>query len=200
MTSFVNFYSKNRKNFLLITILLLVILFAMPFITTKRMNINSACTQKEDVALYIMQHHELPPNYITKDGYTYIKNHNITIDADTKIGGDTHVNNGKLSKFGVSNNAKLKECDIAETSYTLDARGSYRLVYTCNTKNVRVFYTSDHYSTFNELTHFKLQLTRNIFWIIFACYAVAFIIFYIRIAVLRKKQHKQVLIEETKSN
>lgn len=188
MKNFIRFYENNKKKFLLITILLLVILFLMPFITTKRTKINSSYTKAEDVALYIMQHHELPPNYITYYGYDYIKKHNIAIDYDTIIGGDTHINDeGKLMSFGISKNSKLKECDIKVNNYTLTNRGSYRLVYTCNTKNIRIFYTNDHYENFIELTYFNLQLTRNIFWIIFACYLLICAIFYIIIGLLRKK-------------
>jgi hypothetical protein len=51
------------------------------------------------------------------------------------------------------------------------------LVYTTNTRNVRVFYTEDHYTTFTEITTFHLQLTRNIFWMIFGTYSIALITF-----------------------
>ena len=189
MSKSLEYYSKNQKNIGTIVVILFIILFIMPFITTKRTKLDFSYTTKEDVALYIMQHHELPPNFITNVGRTYMRDHKIDTTGYI-IGGDTHVNIGKLSEFGISDTQTLKECDVVTDGYSVDNRGADRLVYTCNTKNVRVFYTSDHYKTFEEIKKFELQLTRNVFWIIFGCYSFAVTTFYISMAVAKKKYNE----------
>ena len=129
----------------------------------------------------------MPPNYITKDGYKYLYDNGISYSGYI-IGGDSHFNDGKLNDNGVSSQTKLKECDIADNQYNIaNHRGTLRLVYTCNRKNVRVFFTSDHYNSYTELSHFKLQLTSNIFWIIFAIYGLLVLVFYILVFVADKQ-------------
>lgn len=188
MEKFRNFYAKNRKRIILVSTLLLILLFVMPFVTTRRMKIHSSYTRKEDVALYIMQYHELPPNYITHYGMEYAQEKHIDVSFYV-MGGDTHFNTAQLDEFGVGMETKLKECDIRGNQYQITgARGRERLVYTCNEKQVRVFYTSDHYVSFEELTSFSLNLTRNIFWIIFGVYAAGYISFYIVIAKNKRKE------------
>lgn len=185
------FYNKNKRVIITVSAVLLIILFIMPIITTKRMKRGSAYTEKEDVALYLQQYHELPPNYITYYGLQYMKNHNKPTGGYI-MGGDTHYNDGKLSGFGVHEIVNLKECDIAGEIYNIDGnRGVKRLVYTCNAEKVRVFYTQDHYSAFTELTSFQLQLTRNIFWIIFGCYAAAFAAVFIKAFIIDPVRSRQ---------
>lgn len=183
-----NFYNKRKTKVITISILLFIVLLIMPFVTARRVNIDSSYTSKEDVAFYIMTYHELPPNYITYYGKEYAKNHGVELSSYT-MGGDTHFNTNELRRFSASNKAKLKECDIEGFSYNiLGNRGSRRLVYTCNQKNVRVFYTEDHYKTFVELTSFSLNIVRNIFWIIFGVYATVFVVFYILVSRENKRQ------------
>lgn len=189
MKKFNDFYNAHKGLFIFITTTLLIILFILPFATTRRTRIDASYTDKEEVALYIMQYKELPPNYITHYGLEYVEKHNVESDGYFYIvGGDTHFNVGKLESFGINKSTKLKECDIAGGLYNASSsRGGQRLVYTCNTKNVRVFYTYDHYSSFVELKSFNLQIVRNIFWIIFSCYAVLFIAFYIIMSRFKKR-------------
>ena len=66
------------------------------FCHDKKMKRNNAYSDKEDVALYVMQYHELPPNFITKYGYEYLVNHNLE-KSGYVMGGDTHINTGTLS-------------------------------------------------------------------------------------------------------
>lgn len=191
-----DYYKNHKKSIWFFSIVLLLALLIMPVITTRRMNRTTSYTDKEDVARYIMQYHELPKNYVTKYGMDYMVYHN----KNTKgylMGGDTHINTEKLKEFGVSKDATLKECDIPFGSYNiLQNRGKDRLVYTCNTANVRVFYTDDHYKSFAELTAFQLQLTRNIFWIIFACYSVGLVAFYVGISASERKKSCQEQFSE----
>lgn len=169
-----SFFNKERFN---LKIMLFVLIFSLllPVFTTKRLKLGNEYETKEDVALYIKTFHELPANYITKDAVETASTYGGDL-TDKVVGGDTHWNTNQLSNFGISSNANLKECDIKGLNYNLLAsiRGRQRLVYTSNTKNVRVFY-SDHYEvgTFEEITTFELQLTRNIFWIIFGLYFIS---------------------------
>lgn len=169
-----NFFLKNRKAVVTISTAVFVLLFMIPFITTKRVERNQSYLTKEEVALYIKQYHELPPNYITNYGLQYMDNHGID-SKDYVMGGDTHINTGTLASFGVTGTDTLKECDIVNSAYSIKGnRGKQRFVYTCNTDYVRVFYTKDHYTSFQEITSFELQLVRNIFWIIFGVYATVY--------------------------
>ena len=188
MKGIITLYTKHKRIVIWISVILLVVLFALPIITKRNMKIASSYTKKEDVALYIIQHHELPTNYITMYGLNYLKNNNMEYE-DCVVGGDTHINTNELSSLGIKKNITLKECDIKGDIYDLknNNRGSLRLVYTCNSKNVRVFYTSDHYENFVELSEFKLQLTSNIFWIIFGAYLLTFVSFYIIVFADRKR-------------
>ena len=186
MKRIIEFYDKRKNKFIFITTIVLIVLFIMPFVTTRNMDIKEAYTKKEDVALYIIQHHQLPPNYITKYGYDYVANHGLSASGYI-IGGDTHLNLGALSSFGLDKDAKLKECDIAKGGYNPNkGRGGERLVYTCNTNEVRVFYTYNHYKSFEEISYFHLQITRNVFWIIFGVYTASLITFYIVIYKVKK--------------
>ena len=193
MKRFIEFYDKRKNKFIFITTMVLIVLFIMPFITTRNMNIKEAYTKKEDVALYIIQHHELPTNYITKYGYDYVENHGLSVSGYI-IGGDTHFNTEQLKEFGVGKSANLKECDIAGQYYDINNhRGGERLVYTCNTGKVRVFYTYNHYKSFEEVSLFHLQLTRNVFWIIFGVYSILFVAFYIIVHYIKKADAQKSL-------
>ena len=182
-----SFFLEKRSFVLKLSALMLVFLTLMPFVTTRRTDVSSSYTDKNDVALYIMQHHELPPNYITKGGFEYVQEKNIPYGDYTAIGGDTFINDGKLKNYGIGKNIGLRECDVVSKGYKIDsARGAERLVYTSNTKNVRVFYTDDHYKSFEEITYFELQIARNIFLIILGVYITACVIFYASVLVRAK--------------
>ncbi len=188
MDKLLDFYETYKKWIVAVTIAVLLVLFAMPFITTKSMERHCQYTEKAEVALYLMQYNELPSNYITKYGYIYMENHNLHTNGFV-MGGDTHINDGKLLDFGIGKDATLKECDIAGKGYDIGGkRGAQRLVYTCNTNNVRVFYTDDHYSSFEEITIGELQTVRDAFWVVFACYVALMIGFYSGIIIIKKKK------------
>lgn len=180
MKRMVHWYWTNKGIFWRISLLILFVLFLLPIITTKRVSLNKEYTSVDQVALYLKTYHELPSNYITKDGKDYASRHGIDLSG-LIVGGDTYYETSRLASFRVDGDAPLKECDIKTETYTLlpSQRGSYRFVYTTNTKNVRVFYTEDHYTTFTEITTFHLQLTRNIFWMIFGTYSIVLVAFVI---------------------
>ena len=104
---------------------------------------NGSYTSKEDVALFIYTYHRLPNNFITKN------------QAEDRYGWD----GGSLSRYGMCiggdrfyNNEGLLpqntyyECDI-DTLYS-SKRGAKRLVFTYSGI---VYYTSDHYRSFQRL-------------------------------------------------
>lgn len=161
--------NSHKKPTVISSVVLLVILFILPFVTRNYVKINDEYTDVNSIAIYIKKYHELPINYITVYGnQTAATNNGDT--TNMVIGGDTHWPDDNLDAFDITNDTMLKECDVYTNGYSLSVRGVSRLVYTCNTRNVRVFYTDDHYQTYQELTNFSLQLTSNIFWIIFGVY------------------------------
>jgi hypothetical protein len=190
MKKMIDFYDSKKKAIQIIMIGILIMLFLMPIITAKRVRLGNEYASKEEVALYIKTYHELPPNYITNYGRQTSLSHGGDL-TNKIVGGDTHWNTGTLADFGIKITAPLKECDIKGEQYMLTSttanRGELRLVYTTNVKNVRVFYTEDHYDSYEEITTFQLQLTRNIFWIIFAVYLGGCITLVIVVDHYRKK-------------
>ena len=105
---------------------------------------NGSYTSKNDVALYIHLYGRLPNNFITKN------------QAEDRYGWD----GGSLSRYGMciggdrfyNNEGRLPsgytyyECDI-DTLYS-SKRGAKRLVFTYSGI---IYYTSDHYRTFQRL-------------------------------------------------
>ncbi|MBP3436314.1 MAG: hypothetical protein J6K61_00195 [Clostridia bacterium] len=143
--------SKTKKRralkFRLLMILLVAVFGFLAFRTRPSIDIGGEYTDKKEVALYIMEYNQLPKNYITKADIGTAPSY---VDLSEKIiGGDTFwnkENNPELVGY-------LKECDVKTDNYDpLENRGKERLVYTVNTKDVRVFYTADHYDTFEEIT------------------------------------------------
>ena len=116
--------------------------------TTAAIDENGIYTSKEDVALYIHTYNKLPKNYITKAeaedlGWISSKGNLKKVAPGKSIGGDRCGNyEGKLPK---ARGRSYTECDI-------DSDGGYR-----NSKRIifsndgLVFYTEDHYETFEQL-------------------------------------------------
>lgn len=103
---------------------------------------------KDEVATYIHIFNKLPPNYITKKeaekkGWDNSKGNLWKVTDKMSIGGDTFGNReGLLPK---KQGRKYYECDI---NYKGGYRGSERIVYS---NDGLVFYTADHYETFEQL-------------------------------------------------
>lgn len=103
---------------------------------------------KEEVAAYIHMFQQLPPNYITKKeaekkGWDNSKGNLWKVTNKMSIGGDVFGNReGVLPK---KEGRKYYECDI---NYKGGYRGSERIVYS---NDGLVFYTVDHYETFEQL-------------------------------------------------
>lgn len=103
------------------------------------------CTVDE-VAAYIKEFHKLPSNYITKDEARALGWNGGPLKEyapGKSIGGDTFTNRQHVLP---DSDSKYIECDINANG---TSRGAERIVY--NTGDFKVYYTSDHYNTFEEV-------------------------------------------------
>ena len=101
-------------------------------------------TKKEDVALYLYVYGKLPQNFITKKEAQNLGWSGGSLEpyAPGKcIGGDKGGN-----YEGVLPDGKFHECDI--DSLGKKSRGAKRIVYS---DDGRIYYTEDHYETFELL-------------------------------------------------
>ena len=109
---------------------------------------NGNYTSKEEVALYIHTYGKLPVNYITKKeaqdmGWDSSKGNLSDILLGMSIGGSAFGNyEGALPR---ADGRRYFECDI---DYDGGYRGAKRLVYS---NDGLVFYTEDHYNTFEQI-------------------------------------------------
>lgn len=109
---------------------------------------DGAYTSKEEVALYIHTYGKLPSNYVTKKdaqaaGWDNKKGNLQDVIPGASIGGDRFGNYEGLlpDKKG----RKYFECDI---DYEGGYRGAKRIIYS---NDGLIFYTEDHYKTFEAL-------------------------------------------------
>ena len=105
-------------------------------------------TSKDDVALYIHTYGHLPSNYITKQeaqdaGWRSSENNLGKVCPGKSIGGDHFGNYEK--RLPTAKGRKYFECDIDTKG---KSRGVKRIVYS---NDGLVFYTEDHYETFEQL-------------------------------------------------
>ncbi len=109
---------------------------------------NGTYTSKEDVALYIHTYNKLPSNYITKKeaedlGWISSKGNLKKVAPGKSIGGDRFGNyEGKLPK---ARGRSYTECDI---DFDGGYRNSKRIIFS---NDGLIFYTEDHYETFEQL-------------------------------------------------
>ena len=103
-------------------------------------------TSKDDVALYLKTFNDLPDNYIRKDQYN--NGGKNTYGSSTRVGGD-YFSNKYDGGYIISVARSMTECDISSSN---KSRGTQRLVYS---NDFRIFYTSDHYETFQEYLGYK---------------------------------------------
>ncbi len=112
---------------------------------------NGSYTSKEEVALYLHQYGRLPSNFITKKeaealGWKQKEGEAGQLHAAVpgmSIGGDKFGNyEGLLPE---KDGRKYYECDI---NYVKGNRGAERIIYS---NDGLIFYTGDHYKTFEQL-------------------------------------------------
>lgn len=141
----------NRK--LLQALLLVAVILIALFLQTGQNNTKDTptfepITSKEEVASYIHQHGELPPNFITKGeaerlGWVPREGNLQEVAPGMSIGGDRFYNREGL--LPEKEGRRYFECDIA---YEGGHRGPERLVYS---NDGLIFYTGDHYASFEPL-------------------------------------------------
>ena len=106
---------------------------------------NGSYDQKDDVALYLITYEHLPSNYMTKDEarkYGWEGGALSQVIEDKCIGGDVFGNyEGILPEEDT-----YYECDIDTLGKT--SRGAERIVWS---DDFDVYYTEDHYETFELL-------------------------------------------------
>lgn len=109
---------------------------------------HGAYTTKDEVARYLHTYGRLPDNYITKKEAQKLgwdsKKGNLTEIAPGKSIGGSHFGNyeGQLPE---KDGRKYYECDL---EYDGGYRGAERLIYS---NDGLIFYTGDHYKTFEQL-------------------------------------------------
>ena len=102
----------------------------------------------EDVAAYLNEFHELPPNYVTKDeamdmGWESSEGNLYEVTGGLSIGGDYYSNYQRT--LPTARGRKYYECDV---NYYGGYRGAERLVYS---NDGLIYYTADHYNSFTLL-------------------------------------------------
>ncbi|MBQ7447760.1 MAG: ribonuclease [Eubacterium sp.] len=101
-------------------------------------------TSKEEVALYLHTYEKLPSNFITKKEAKSLGWEGGSLEAYAPgkcIGGDRFGN-----YEGVLPDGDYHECDIGTLGKS--SRGAKRIVYS---DDGRIYYTDDHYETFEQL-------------------------------------------------
>ena len=152
---------KKFLKFILIAALLALGLFAFisfrnhapgidpePPVTENAIREDGIYTSKEDVALYLYTYQKLPRNFVTKDkakemGWKSSEGNLQKVCDSCSIGGDRFGNReGKLPK---KDGRVYYECDI---DYHGGSRNGKRIVYS---NDGLIYYTDDHYNTFELL-------------------------------------------------
>lgn len=116
--------------------------------TSNKVQEGQSYSTRDEVAAYIHEFHKLPVNYITKAEAQKLgwdnSEGNLWEVADGKsIGGDRFGNfEGLLPK---AKGRQYYECDI---DYYGGYRGAKRIIYS---SDGLIFYTEDHYKTFEQL-------------------------------------------------
>ncbi len=111
-------------------------------------NRGEPCSTKDEVAAYIKQFRELPPNYLTKQdatdlGWDNTRGNLWDVAEGMSIGGDRFGNREGL--LPEAKDRQYYECDV---NYQGGYRGAERIVYS---NDGLVFYTADHYKTFTQI-------------------------------------------------
>lgn len=115
---------------------------------TVRVEKNGSYTSKEEVAAYLRTYGKLPPNYITKQeaqrlGWNASSGNLWDVAPGRSIGGDRFGNYEGLLPGG-----SYTECDIG---YEGGYRDSRRLVFRKSGNEWQIYYTEDHYNSFEEV-------------------------------------------------
>ena len=109
---------------------------------------NGEYTSKEEVAAYLNEFGHLPGNFITKKeakelGWVSTEGNLNKVAPGKSIGGDYFGNYEEI--LPVKKGRSYYECDI---DYVSGSRGAKRIIYS---NDGYIYYTGDHYNTFEQL-------------------------------------------------
>ena len=155
---------KYLKTLGVILVILLVFIFqnfdifvgdidTLPNDTSLVVYEDEAYSTPEYVAMYIFEYEKLPSNYLTKDeaidlGWLSHEGNLWDVAEGKSIGGDRFYNREKL--LPEKEGRVWFECDV---NYEGGYRNAERIVYS---NDGLVYYTSDHYGSFEEITKEQL--------------------------------------------
>lgn len=166
----IKIYGISKKAYKIIIrslLVFIVIFFILALATRIRVYENRDYDTKEEVALYIYKYKKIPRNFVTKDYVNSVLNMapKEAISRGYNIGGDNFESRGAITNY--TSLKYLHECDIYKNRdvASVDGRGTNRLVYN-QYGNPKVYYTDDHYQTFQYLSKFRLNIVSNIMWIV----------------------------------
>ncbi|MCM1043349.1 MAG: hypothetical protein NC350_03975 [Corallococcus sp.] len=187
-------FDKKTKILLWMFAVLTVLFLLLPIITRVRVSRDNTYTDRQQVALYILTYKgELPKNFVTKEEYR-----SMPYEEKTKvnIGGNTFENREGL----IDNPDKLAmvECDIYTGDKHGGNRGAERFVFFAD--GSAVYYTSDHYKSFAEMTSWSINITSNCLWIAFGVVCAADVIVVAVVLVARNKRKRELPLQEEESN
>ena len=103
-------------------------------------------TSKEEVALYIHTYGKLPSNFITKKKAEQLGWKSTSYDLDEVAPGKSIGGSYFGNYEGILPDGDYRECDI--DYHGGSSRGPKRIVYS---SDGRIYYTDDHYETFEQL-------------------------------------------------
>ena len=116
--------------------------------SSEQIDENGSYTSRDEVAKYIATYKRLPSNFITKNeakelGWNKSENYVSDVAEGKSIGGDRFGNFEKQLPF--KKGRVYRECDI---DYTGGKRGPKRIIFS---NDGLIYYTDDHYKTFEKL-------------------------------------------------
>lgn len=119
-----------------------------PVDRNNKLDKNASYYSKDDVFTYLMEYGELPPNYLTKSearklGWDASSGNLWDVTDKGVIGGDRFGN-----REGNLPTKKGRQYFEADVNYEGGRRNAHRLVYS---NDGLIFYTDDHYNTFEKL-------------------------------------------------
>ena len=193
-----SFVVKNKLFVVLTSILLvLTILF---FCSEKKVYRECQYEDIHDVALYLKTYHELPSNYVTKESRRFTNEDNLICGGDNFYYKDKYQYEYKSNHLRTS--TILKEADEKKDGYHFqNNRGKYRILYTANTENVRVF-TAEHpdgnneYRNWHEISNFELMPFHYTVLYILLVYFIGYIAYIVLKVVLTKKENNYLTLEK----
>ena len=185
-------FMVKYKLFVILTSILIVLMF-VAFSSEKKVYRDCQYEDINDVALYLKTYHELPSNYVTKTSRNYANSDNLICGGDNFYYKDKY--NKEFNQFNLPYDVSLKEADEKREDYNFkNNRGKYRILYTANTDNVRVF-TAEHpddgsneYREWHEISDFEMMPFHYIMLYIFLFYFVGYIVYLLFMAVLSKEK------------